>query len=184
MVSHKGLLSRKGPLSCQALFRVPPVVSLRTPGVVARSHNLGASKVLLLFPFLSCFSRVCLFCFPVCFLFVSCSYDEDKNLRDFSCIQKSSFSSFSRTHILIAPVPLCLEEDSLKLCISPVLSFFVSISFRHSLLVFVCHSMCIEVGEWTYLVRIVCMIVFMQCLEPSGPDKVIFMGKCVCVAWA
>ncbi|RPB06171.1 hypothetical protein L873DRAFT_29211 [Choiromyces venosus 120613-1] len=44
MVSHKGPLSRKGPLSYQALFRVPPVVSLRTQGVVAGSHNLGTSK--------------------------------------------------------------------------------------------------------------------------------------------
>ncbi|RPA89481.1 hypothetical protein L873DRAFT_650966 [Choiromyces venosus 120613-1] len=43
MVSHKGPLSRKGPLSCQALFRVPPVVSLQTPAIVAGSHNLATS---------------------------------------------------------------------------------------------------------------------------------------------
>ncbi|RPB01583.1 hypothetical protein L873DRAFT_633970 [Choiromyces venosus 120613-1] len=32
IVSHKVVLSRKVVLSCQALFRVPPVVSLRTFG--------------------------------------------------------------------------------------------------------------------------------------------------------
>jgi len=52
MVSHKVVLSRKVVLSCQALFRVPQVMSRRTSGGCGRRRNLGTTTEVQLLSFI------------------------------------------------------------------------------------------------------------------------------------